>query len=207
MKMDVWVDFICPYCYVSTMTLDKALKETGAGIEYVHHGYLLDPDLKAKPGESHIEWMAGHLGMTVEEAKKSLEEGIGQKAKNNGVEFHPEKAIPAKTKDAHLLAYLASEKGLGQKAVVWLSEAYYRYGENLADDATLERIAEEIGLGADALEVARSNPKYEEQLNEDRMAFRTLEIESIPHYVINDDTVLPGSKNTDEFVAILEKYK
>ena len=207
MKMDVWVDFICPYCYVSTMTLDRALKRLGnPEIEYIHHGYLLDPDASHVPGRNHLNWMAEKFDQTVEEAQKGLDEGIGKKAHDNGVPFHPEKAVPANTKDAHLLTYLAGEKGLPRKAVVRFARAYYEEGLDLADDETLRRLSKDIGLGPDALDTVRSDPAYEQKLDDDRALFGELEIESIPHYIVNDAHLWPGSKTTDEFVEGLKKY-
>lgn len=206
MKIDVWADYLCPYCYVSIRTLDEALKKTGKSVEYVHHGYLLNPEGKNLDSPSHYEWMAGHLDMTVEEAKKRLAEGIGKKAAANGIPFHPEKAIPADTRAAHLLSYYAQDKGLAQEAVTRFARAYYELGEDLNDDATLQRIAEEIGLGKDALETVRNDPQYEQRLADDRKGFVARKIESIPDYVINDEVHLPESKHTEEFVEILNKY-
>lgn len=206
MKLDVWADFLCPYCYVSIRTLDEALQKTGKKIDYVHRAHQLAPELERMEGQSHFEWMAKELDMTVDEAKKDLEEGIGQTAKENGVPFHPEKAVPADTKKAHLLACYASENGRGQEAVTRLARAYYELGEDLEDDDTLRKIAEEAGLGEDDFSRAMDSPDCAQRLEKDRELFVEAKIESVPHYVVNDDIVLPESKTIDEFVEILEKY-
>lgn len=207
MKFAVWVDFVCPYCYVSICALDQALKKTGKEIEYVHHGYVLAPDLQYEKGRSHYAWMAEHLDMTKEEAEQDMKEGIGKRAAAHGIPFHPDRAIPANTRNAHLLSYYAAQKGRGQEMVTRLARAYYELGENIEDRATLERIAEEVGLESDAVEKALTDPRYGEKLEEDIQNFSIQKIESVPHYVINDTHVSPESKDPEEFVEILEKYE
>ena len=203
MKMEVWADFLCPYCYVSIQALDRALKETGTTVDYVHRAYRLKPDLEFQTDRGHFEWMAEHLDMTLEEAKASVKEGIGQKAKEQGIPFHPEKARPADTTAAHLLALAANKKGLAQQTVTRLARGYYELGENLSDPDVLDSIAKEVGLSDYACSNIREDT---DRLEEDRKAFDKTGAESVPHYRINDETELPESKSVEEFIKILKKY-
>ena len=113
MKIEVWTDIMCPYCYIGKIHYEKALSqfEHADKVELEWKAFQLSPDLPDKgngyPVEEYLTRTAGYE----EENVNKMFDGIKVLADNAGVTFNLPNAIAANTRDAHRLIKFAAEKG------------------------------------------------------------------------------------------------
>ena len=110
MKIEIWSDIMCPFCYIGKRHLEKAL-ETFPGkdeVEIEWKSFQLDPNFVATKEDSLVEHLAEKYRKDTDWAQQMLDD-MTQNAKNVGLDFHFEKAIMANSYHAHRLLHLAKE--------------------------------------------------------------------------------------------------
>ena len=152
MKVEIWSDVSCPFCYIGKRTFEKALQQFQYKdeVEVLWHSYQLDPFVKYQPERTIHEYLSEHKGISIGDSKRMRDE-ITARAIGEGLELNMDTVIPANSLDAHRLIHLALKHGLQNQAEERLFKAYFTDGENIEDKQTLKRLGEEIGLNPDLL--------------------------------------------------------
>ncbi len=116
MKVEVWSDYVCPFCYIGKRQLEKALKDTGyeGQIEVEYKSFLLDPTTPIDADESVYSSLAKKFGVSVDEAK-NMTKNVANRAKEVGLEYDFDIMKTANTVAAHRLAKWADTKGKGSE--------------------------------------------------------------------------------------------
>lgn len=206
MKVEIWSDVVCPFCYIGKRHFEQALKQfpQASKVEIIWRSYQLDPDTKTDPTKSVYESLAEKKGWTVDYAKQ-VSTQVVQMAKNAGLDYHFDKAITANTFKAHRLAHLAKQHNLGDAAEERLFKAYFINGENIDDETTLLKIAEEIGLDKqNAGSVLQSDTYAEDVLADIEMAGR-IGVRGVPFFVIDRKYAVSGAQPVEVFTGALQK--
>lgn len=208
MKVEIWSDIACPYCYIGKRKFENALAKFPHAdeIELVWHSYELNPDLPKRPlGESYYEYFAGLHHSTVEEAKADLQ-GLVDLAKEVGLDYNFEKLVVANTSDALRLIKLAKKHKLADQAEEVLFKAYFVDGGDISDRGTLVRLGTSIGLSEDEILNLLNGDEYEIDIEADiRFSEDELDLEYIPFYLFNGKDVIQGSLAEEEYVEVLNK--
>src|SRR5512135_2431626 len=144
MKIEIWADVVCPYCYLGKRRLELALADT-TGVDVVWHSFQLDPSLETQGGKSLNDYVAELRGQPREWAVR-IHQQLVEDGKEVGLEYDFDKAVVANSFDAHRLIHLAKARGRGNEAEDRLFRAYFAEGKNIADHATLASLGKEIGL-------------------------------------------------------------
>ena len=126
MKIEVWSDYVCPFCYIGKRRLEEAIESTGLGdkVEVVFKAFELDPNSPATSNETMQEVLAGKYNMSIEEAK-SMTDNVVTQAESVGLKYNFSTMKPANTFNAHRLAKLAEQEGLGAEIAEQLLHAYF----------------------------------------------------------------------------------
>lgn len=210
MRVEIWSDVICPWCYIGKRRFEQALAgyEGRDGIEIVFRPYQLDPT--ASPGKSMPvrEAYARKFG-GYEEADRIMNHVTGV-AQGAGLDFHLERAQRANTLLAHRMLWAAEHNG-GTALQIELKErllqAYFVDGENVGDPDTLARIASEAGLGqaeiSGVLEGDLGLVEVGSQLEE----ATDLGITAVPTFVFEGRWTVPGAQDADTFIAVFNKVE
>lgn len=208
MKIEIWSDIACPYCYIGKRKMDKALSELSFAdeIELIWHSYVLDPDLpKGNYGKSIYKYMAESQGKTEEEVRKS-HESVLSLAKEQGLNYNFDKLVVTNTVDALRLVKLANKYDQATQAEEALFEAYFCDGEDISDLNTLIFIGTKIGIpDGDTLRCLSSFEYSEEIQNDVYRADEELKLDYIPYYLLNNKFTLQGSVPVSEYVDIIRK--
>uniref|UniRef100_UPI002638635C DsbA family oxidoreductase n=1 Tax=uncultured Dysgonomonas sp. TaxID=206096 RepID=UPI002638635C len=208
MKVEIWSDIACPYCYIGKRKFENALAKFPHAdeIELVWHSYELNPDLPKKPfGKSYYEYFAGIHHSTVEEAKADLQ-GLVDLAKEVGLDYHFEKLVVANTSDALRLIKLAKKYKLADQAEEVLFKAYFVDGEDISDKATLVRLGTSIGLSEDDIMILLNDDEFVVDIEADiRFSEDELDLEYIPFYLFNGKDIIQGSLAEEEYIEVLNK--
>jgi predicted DsbA family dithiol-disulfide isomerase len=203
LKIDIYSDVICPWCYLGESRLKKALESLPktTKVEVTYLPYELNP-ATAEAGVDRKKYLEAKYGSRIKEADQRLR-SLGQAM---GIEYNFEKAekIP-NTLKAHRLIWLADQKGLQEKAVTGLFKAYFTDGVDIGDEHELARIASQWGMNeSETLQFLNSDKGVEEVRALEEKAYN-LEITGVPFFIFNEKAAVSGAQEVETFKEILEK--
>ncbi len=207
MKIEVWSDIMCPYCYIGKLHYEKALQqfEYKDQIELEWKAFLLNPDLPGKgKGIPVMDYLHNTVGVSEENIKK-MNEQIAELAKENGVKSNLENAVAANSLDAHRLIKLAATKGLDSKVMSLLSKAYFEEAKDYSDHKILTEIGTTAGLDNKEIEKLLSSDDYAYEVKQDIQEANNLEFDTVPTFLFNRKHALVGSQPVGAFLKTLQK--
>lgn len=208
MKVEIWSDVACPFCYIGKRHFEKALSEftDRDKIEIEWKSYLLDPDYVYNPEkpESEAEYIAYRKGISIDEAQQMFT-GVTQMALKAGLKYDFEKMIVANTFNAHKIIQMAKSKGLGNEAEERFFKAFFVDGENLNEDETLMKLGVEIGLTAEDVNNALTADTYAFEVNKDIREARQIDVRGVPFFVFDRKYAVSGAQPVEVFLQSLEK--
>ena len=206
MKIEIWSDFVCPFCYIGKRRLELALDE----FEHRDHvkiefkSYELDPNAEANPHQNIHEYLASRKGMPLENAKQ-LNENLRKQAKAVGLTYNFDTMQHTNTFDAHRVAKYAETKKLGKELTERLLQAYFTDSELISDHETLKRLAIEIGLDGKEVEKLLDTKRFSNRVREDEELARQIGVQGVPFFVFNEKYAVSGAQSQDVFAQVLEK--
>lgn len=206
MKVDIWSDIRCPFCYIGKRNFEKALSkfENNEDVEVIWHSFQLDPNLRTQPETDIIQYFMKHKGVSEEQAKQMLE-GAKHMGYSAGLELNLEKSIVANSLRAHQLLQFAKSKGLGNEIKEALFKAHFTDARNIDDTETLIDIAEEVGLKRKETETLFSGDDFKIKVKEDEDAAKKLRIQGVPFFVFNRKYAVSGAQPAETFLEVLQK--
>lgn len=207
MKIEVWSDFVCPFCYIGKRRLEQALSlfPSKDQVKVEFKSFELDPNSPKNIEKSIHEVLASKYGMSVEEAKRA-NEGLGKQAASVGLTFKFDSMKPTNTFDAHRLAKFAKVHGKEAEVTEKLLYAYFTESKLLSDPETLAEIAKTAGLDRQqALDVLADKTAYANDVRVDQAIAQQYGISGVPYFVINQKYAISGAQPTETFVNALQK--
>ena len=206
MKVEIWSDVVCPFCYIGKRKFESALKNFAHRdeVEVVWHSFELTPDFQPIPGESIHESLAKKKGVSAEEGRK-MSDYMTNAAKEVGLDYRFDKTIPANTFLAHQLIHLGAHHGRQGAAKERLLAAYYLEGQNIGDLDTLVKLGTEIGLDATESRAALTAGTYAEAVRLDEYHAQQIGVRGVPFFVFEDKYAVSGAQQPELFAEVLEK--
>lgn len=210
MKVEIWSDVVCPWCYIGKRRFEAALAafEHAGDVEVEWHSFELDPTtesaLVAEQGVGHADLIAEKYGMPREQAEAAIT-SMTASAAAEGLEFHLEDSVRANTFDAHRVLHLAAARGLQGAVKERLMRAYFTDGRPVGDRATLVALAAEAGLDRAEVERVLAEGTYAEQVRADETEARGLGINGVPFFVVDRRYGVSGAQPADQLLAVLER--
>jgi predicted DsbA family dithiol-disulfide isomerase len=204
-RVDVWSDFVCPFCYLGKRRLERAAEEAGLAIDVTWRSFELDPSAAGTGSESTTALLMWKYRMTEQQAIQS-QSNLASAAAQEGIDFRWELAKPGNTFDAHRLAHLAADRGLGGEAEERFMRAYMSEGEFLGDGATLVRLATSIGLEESEVRAVLDSDAYAAAVRADQEIARAqLQIQGVPFFVIENRLAISGAQPRELFREALRR--
>jgi len=208
MKVEIWSDIMCPFCYIGKRNFEAALKEFDAKdeIEIEWKSFQLDPTIPKtfEKKVSTYEYLAERKGMPVERSKE-MHDNIVETARKVGLTYNFEKAVVANSFDAHKLIQLAKTKGLGDAAEESLFKAYFSNGQDMSDHSTLIRLGKEIGLNEEEITAALVSEEFEAKVNFDVSEGSQLGVTGVPFFVFDRKYAVSGAQPIETFLNALKQ--
>lgn len=207
MRIEIWSDIACPYCYIGKRKLEMALDqfENKDKIELVWYSYELDPTLPKKAvGMSAYEYFAQKYNMSIEEATKH-EQGVIDIAKGVGLNYDFDKLVITNTSDALRLVKLAAKSGLATEAEEVIFKAYFEDGKTISDRQTLVSLGKEIGLEADSINKMLDSDEFYDKIKKDAERAETkFNLQYIPFYRLNYNQIIEGSIDVKDYLKVIK---
>lgn len=208
-KIDIWSDVACPWCYIGKRRLEDAIERfarrpEAVPVEVEYHSFQLAPDTPVDFEGSEIDFLVRHKGIDEAQVREMLAT-VTQIARSVGLEYDFDSLQHTNTGKAHQLLHLAKAHGVQREAKERLLRAYFVEGRHVGRTESLAELAAEIGL--DAEEVARSLDADEHlpAVRADEQRARELGIRGVPFYVIDGRYAVSGARQPETFLEVLER--
>ncbi|GAB2526244.1 DsbA family oxidoreductase [Rufibacter soli] len=206
MKVEIWSDVVCPFCYIGKRRFEKALEgfQGKEDVEVVWRSFQLDPDLKPVPGQTLHDYLGKRKGTTTAEGKKMNDYMTGV-AKEVGLTYDLDHAIINNTFQAHRLLHHAKKHGLQDAMKERLFAAYYTQGKDVGDLDTLVQLGEEVGLDGAGIREALQSEAYAQEVRQDMQEAQQIGVQGVPFFVFNSKYAVSGAQPSELFQEVLEK--
>lgn len=209
MKVEIWSDLVCPFCYIGKRKFEHALEqfEHSDDIEIQWRSFELQPGLQTDGTKNQYEHLAESKGWTLDYSKK-VHDNLTEKAKEVGLDYNFDQSIPANTHDGHRLSHLAKAHNLQDEAEERLFEAHFTDGKDLNDEEILVELGVEIGLPENEVRETLQSDRYANEVEKDKSVARQVGVQGVPFFVFNDKYAVSGAQQKEVFLDILNKaYK
>lgn len=206
MKVEIWSDIMCPFCYIGKRRLENALKEFQHknDIQIVWKSFQLNPAMKTEPGKNINQYLAEVKGWSLAQARQA-NDYVTKMAKEVELNYDFNKAIVANSFDAHRLIQLAKAHGKGDEMEERLFKAYFTEGKNIADHETLVLLGSEIGLSSETIKKMLNSDEYAGEVENDIYEASRIGVRGVPYFVFNDRYAISGAQPTETFLGALNK--
>ena len=205
MRVDIWSDVVCPFCYIGKKRLEAAAEQAGLALEVHWHSYELDPEAPVRQEVSNSERLAQKYGRTVADVEE-MQRNIATMAAEEGIQFNWENANSGNTFNAHRLIHLAQSKGLGSEAQEAFFYSYMTQGLAIGERETLEDVAARIGLNPVEVEDVLNSEEYSDFVKFDEDVARDqLKVTGVPFFIFDQRIALAGAQPREVFLQVFEK--
>ena len=195
MKIEIWSDIACPWCYIGKRRFEQALAvfPQRDALDIVWRSFELDPTAPARQSRPTVELLATKYNTSVEKAQAMMD-NVARTGLADGLEFRFDRAISGNTFDAHRLIHCAATKGKRAEMVERLFAAYFTDGEAVGDHDTLARLAGEVGLDTDDVSAMLASDAFAAEVRADEDRARTFGISGVPFFAIDEKYGISGAQ-------------
>lgn len=199
MKIEVWSDIVCPWCYIGKRRLESALADFDHAVEVEWRSFQLDPAFPRGEAIPVYEGLEKKFGGDV----RAMTERVTELAAAEGLHYDYDHAVMVNTFDAHRLTHHAKAQGLGGEMHERLMRAQLVEGETVNDVDTLVRLSEDIGVEG-AREVLTSD-RYTSDVEDDIREARLLGATGVPFFVLDRKYGVSGAQPVEVFSSALRQ--
>jgi predicted DsbA family dithiol-disulfide isomerase len=204
MRVDIWSDVVCPWCYVGKARFERALDgfPHRDEVEVVYHSFELDPDA-VDTGETNIQMLSKKFRMPIAQAWQA-EERVAGLARAEGLEYQPERPV-GNTFDLHRVLHLGRDKGVQGDLVSGIYQAHFAQNRPIFDAGVITTVATKAGLDAADVRKVLDSDDYADSVRADEAQARTLGITGVPFYVFDMALGVSGAQSAETFDTALTK--
>ena len=205
-RVDIWSDCVCPYCYAGKRHLEMALLRFPfrESVEVIWHSYQLNPQLTKDNQIKYYDFLSQSFGISPEDTRKRAA-GIVSKAASVGLEYNLEKAVQFNTFEAHRVIQKAKERGLGGEAEEAIFKAFFIDGVNLNNTEEIIRCGVSAGLTPEDCREALTSERYYNLIWEDFREAESRSIELVPTFFFSGGIKIEACPDVETFLDALNK--
>ena len=206
MKIEVWSDYVCPFCYIGKKQLEVALEELGYGdsIEVEYKSYLLDPTTPVDTNSSVYEELQRKYQISLDEVKK-MTANVKARAKEVGLDYNFDEMKSANTVKAHRLAKWAETEGKGKDFTERVLKAYFLEGQAIGQTDVLLELVNEVNLPIEKAKQVIETDDYIKEVEQDIVVAQNLGVRGVPFFVIDNKYGISGAQPQEVFEQTIEK--
>jgi len=208
MRVEIWSDVVCPWCYIGKRRFESALSRFphAEQVEVEWKSFELDPQAKRthELSGTHAEQLSAKFGRSPAQIAEMLDR-VTTMAAGEGLDFRFDKARPGNTVDAHRLLHLAADRGRQAELKERLLLAYFTEGEPIGDVDTLVRLAGQAGLDEGEARSVLESDKYLADVRDDQATARALGISGVPFFVLDRKFGVSGAQPAEVLLSALRQ--
>jgi predicted DsbA family dithiol-disulfide isomerase len=205
MRVDIWSDIVCPWCYIGKREFEQGLAGFAHRdeIEVVYHAFELDPSTPAGPGQKVLDMLSAKYGLGPAQAAQA-EAGVAARAVAVGLAYSSDR-LTGNSFDAHRLVALGRGRGRQGEVLQRLYEAYFGEGRPVFDPADLAALGTSAGLDPAEVTSTLAGGEYAEAVRADEQQAGALGISGVPFFVLDGRFGVSGAQPAATFTAVLDK--
>lgn len=208
MKINIWSDIRCPFCYIGKRKFEEALSqfEHKDKVEVTWKSYELDPELKTDASVSTLEYLASNKQMPIEQVKQ-LFAHAKKAGEEVGLSMNLEGSIPANSRNAHRLTHLANSKSneMGNQLTENLFKAHFTETKNIEDKEVLVALGVEVGLEENEILELLASDANAYEVRQDQMEAANIGVKGVPFFVLHKKFAISGAQPSEVFLDTLKK--
>lgn len=206
MKVEIWSDIACPFCYIGKRRFENALSkfEHRDQIEIKWRSFELNADIPKRKTTTTLEFLTAHKGISATQAK-ALFKQVTETAAKDGLKFNFDIGLHGNTFDGHRLVHFATENGCGDAMKERLFSGYFVRGESVANIDTLVSMATDVGLDAEKTRAMLESDNFSDSVRSDETKAKALGIHGVPFFLINEKDELSGIQSPEYILRLLNK--
>jgi predicted DsbA family dithiol-disulfide isomerase len=206
LKIEIWSDVMCPFCYIGKRKIEKALDEFPhkEKVEIEWKSFQLDPTTKSQPGKSTYDYLAEKYGRD-KQWSIEMHANVTDQAKTEGLEYNFDKAIIANSFDAHRLSHLAKKYGKGNELEELIFKAYFTEGKDVSEGEILVELGKNVGLDETEIRNMLASNQYKDAVQNDIIEAQQIGVRGVPFFVLDHKYAISGAQPKEVFTETLEK--
>lgn len=210
LKVDIWSDVACPWCYIGKRRFESALEQiaerdgSAPKVEIEYHSFELSPDTPVDFEGTSTDFLAGHKRIPLTQARQ-MQDHVAALAAAEGVEFRTDDIRHTKTLKAHELLHHAKAHGKQYEMKERLLKAYFTDGRHVGHAEELADLAAEVGLDRDEVLAALEDARYAGDVAADIAQARAYGINGVPFFVLDEKYGISGAQDPALFVQALDQ--
>jgi predicted DsbA family dithiol-disulfide isomerase len=206
MRVEIWSDVVCPWCYLGKARWDRALTsfDHRDQVEVLYRSFELDPSAPIGVTTPTVDLLASKYGMTAvqaDDAQRQMEE----RAALDGLTFRMDGLRSGSTFDAHRLLHLAKSHGCQSELVERFHRAYFTEHASVFDRSSLTDLAVQAGLEHREVQRVLADDRYGDAVRDDEATAHSLGATGVPFFVINRRYAISGAQPSEVFSQLLER--
>ncbi|BFM45247.1 DsbA family oxidoreductase [Flavobacterium sp. CFS9] len=208
MKIEIWSDIMCPFCYIGKRQLETALAEfPNNEFEIEWKSFQLDPTIEPQTGKDVYTFLAERKDISVEQSIE-IHKGVVEHAKSVGLDYHFDKAIVSNSLSAHRIIHLAKAKNLADEMEEIFFKAYFTEGRDLNDPDTLIELGVKAGLSPEEVKETVENERlYISDVHTDLIQAQNMGIQGVPFFVFDRKYAVSGAQPVEAFVNTIKEVQ
>jgi len=208
MRIDVWSDIVCPWCYVGKRRLERALRDLDARdeVQVVHRSFQLNPHAPRDRTTDRAEGLKAKYGLSSSELQ-AMEARLLSIARDEGLDFRFEGQVSGNTFDAHRVVQMGREYGVQDAVVERLFRAYFTEGRSIFEPESLVTLGAEAGLDAASVRQGLETDACANAVTADIEGAASLRVRGVPFFLIDQRYTLSGAQPADVFRQALEQAR
>lgn len=206
MKVEIWSDVMCPFCYIGKRKFEQALAEfpDKDAIQVEWHSFQLNPDISYQPGVDIYDYVAKMKGQS-REWSEQVHQSLVASAKAVGLDYRFDQVKMANSFDAHRVIQLAKKYGFGDEMEERLFKAYFTEGALISDREILAQLAIEAGLDQEAVKEVLASNQYVTEVQQDIAEAQRIGVTGVPFFVMDRKYAVSGAQDPQVFLETLQK--
>ncbi|NLY35861.1 MAG: DsbA family oxidoreductase [Tissierellia bacterium] len=204
MKIQIFADFICPYCYVRQKQLRDAINEVDPSIEIEIMSYELAPGAIDNNDLKMADVFVDRFGMSPEEMKANTAQ-VNKMIQEAGLEINSDDLKYSNTLKAHTLLQYAKEQKLANALADEIYHAYFAQGAYLNKDESLIEIASKVGMDKETVNSVIGSKEYINKVHADHSLGKKIGINTVPHVVIDGELSVSGTQSKESYKEAINK--
>ncbi|MFE2939846.1 DsbA family oxidoreductase [Streptomyces sp. NPDC059255] len=207
MRVEIWSDIACPWCYIGKARFEKGLAGFAHRdeVEVVHRSFELDPRLTKADTGTVLDMLVAKTGRTPAEVRE-MEEHVASNARSEGLGYVLDGRDYGSTFDIHRLLHLAKARGRQDALLDLVYRANFAEERSVYDEDTLVGLAVEAGIEeAEARAVLADPEEYAADVRADQREAAELGANGVPFFVLDRRYGVSGGQPAEVFTQALEQ--
>ncbi|WP_430868649.1 DsbA family oxidoreductase [Demequina aurantiaca] len=201
-KVEVWSDVACPWCYIGKRRLQNAISEFDGDVEVQWRSFQLDETLPKGEAMPQAQMFMEKRGFTAEKVVE-VNERMSSVAAELGLDYDLDSYMVANTKDAHRLSHFATSRGVGDQMHERLFQAQMMEGKILDDADVLVSLGEDVGIPAEDTRAMLASDEYGDDVDRDIADARDVGVQGVPFFVFDRKYAVSGAQPQELFMQAL----